>query len=151
MWIVALESKCKYTHNISLRPIFYLNLNIQNGMSHEVLQPRFFMHLLFVFFLFPLSNYIFGPSVFMIYWFCDFIIYEIEFFLFGAQICQRMIVILVGFEGLIEVSMKMAVCWVLAQCSLVEVYHSFRGTCYFHHQGFEWSWWWRQQVSLKHW
>jgi hypothetical protein len=30
--------------------------------------------------------------------------------------------------------MKMAVFWVVATCSLVEVYRRFRGTCSFHHQ-----------------
>jgi hypothetical protein len=32
-------------------------------------------------------------------------------------------------------SMKMAVFWVVAPCSLVEVYQRFRGTCCLHHQG----------------
>jgi hypothetical protein len=31
--------------------------------------------------------------------------------------------------------MKMAVFWVVAQCSLVEVYQRFRGPCCLHHQG----------------
>jgi hypothetical protein len=31
--------------------------------------------------------------------------------------------------------MKMAVFWVVAPGSLVEVYRRFRGTCYLHHQG----------------
>jgi hypothetical protein len=31
--------------------------------------------------------------------------------------------------------MKMAVFWVVAPCSLVEVYRRFRGTCCLHHQG----------------
>jgi hypothetical protein len=30
---------------------------------------------------------------------------------------------------------KMAVFWVVALCSLVQVYHCFRGTCCPHHQG----------------
>jgi hypothetical protein len=30
--------------------------------------------------------------------------------------------------------MKMAVFWVVAPCSLVEVYRRFRGTCCLHHQ-----------------
>jgi hypothetical protein len=30
--------------------------------------------------------------------------------------------------------MKMAVFWVVAPCSLVEVYQRFRGPCYLHHQ-----------------
>jgi hypothetical protein len=41
----------------------------------------------------------------------------------------------VGFEVLTAVSTKMAVFWVLAPCSLVEVYQRFRGPCCFHHQG----------------
>jgi hypothetical protein len=43
----------------------------------------------------------------------------------------------VGFEVLTAVSMKMAVFWVVAQCSLVEVYQRFRGPCSLHHQGDE--------------
>jgi hypothetical protein len=31
--------------------------------------------------------------------------------------------------------LKMAVFWVVAPCSLVEVYHRFRGLCCLHHQG----------------
>jgi hypothetical protein len=31
--------------------------------------------------------------------------------------------------------MKMAVFWVVAPCSLVDVYRRFRGTCCLHHQG----------------
>jgi hypothetical protein len=31
--------------------------------------------------------------------------------------------------------MKMAVFWVVAACSLIEVYRRFRGTCCLHHQG----------------
>jgi hypothetical protein len=30
---------------------------------------------------------------------------------------------------------KMAVFWVVALCSLVEIYHCFRGICCLHHQG----------------
>jgi hypothetical protein len=33
--------------------------------------------------------------------------------------------------------MKMAVFWVVAPCSLVEVYHHFRGLCWVHQQGDE--------------
>jgi hypothetical protein len=33
------------------------------------------------------------------------------------------------------VSTKMAVFWVVAPCSLVEVYQRFRGPCCLHHQG----------------
>jgi hypothetical protein len=35
----------------------------------------------------------------------------------------------VGFEVLTAVSMKIAVFWVVAPCSLVEVYQRFRGPC----------------------
>jgi hypothetical protein len=40
----------------------------------------------------------------------------------------------VGFEVLTAVSTKMAVFWVVAPCSLVEVYQRFRGPCCLHHQ-----------------
>jgi hypothetical protein len=40
-----------------------------------------------------------------------------------------------GFEVLTAVSTKMAVFWVVAPCSLVEVYQRFRGNCCLHHQG----------------
>jgi hypothetical protein len=40
----------------------------------------------------------------------------------------------VGFEVLTAVSTKMAVIWVVAPCSLVEVYQRFRGPCCLHHQ-----------------
>jgi hypothetical protein len=40
----------------------------------------------------------------------------------------------VGFEVLTAVSTKMAVFWVTAQCSLVEVYQRFRGLCCLHQQ-----------------
>jgi hypothetical protein len=33
-------------------------------------------------------------------------------------------------------SMKMAVFWVIAPCSLVQVYRRFRGACCLHHQGY---------------
>jgi hypothetical protein len=42
--------------------------------------------------------------------------------------------ILVGFEVLTAVSTKMAVFWVVAPCSLVEVYRRFRGPCCLHHR-----------------
>jgi hypothetical protein len=42
---------------------------------------------------------------------------------------------IVGFEVLTAASMKMAVFWVVAPCSLVEVYERFGGTCCLHHQG----------------
>jgi hypothetical protein len=38
-----------------------------------------------------------------------------------------------GFEVLTAASMKMAVCWVVVPCSLVDVYRCFRGTCCLHH------------------
>jgi hypothetical protein len=41
----------------------------------------------------------------------------------------------VGFEVFTATSMKMAVFWVLAPRSLVEVYQRFRGSCCLHHQG----------------
>jgi hypothetical protein len=41
----------------------------------------------------------------------------------------------VGFGVLTAVSTKMAVFWVVAPCSLVEVYQRFRGPCCLHHQG----------------
>jgi hypothetical protein len=44
---------------------------------------------------------------------------------------------LVGFEVLTAVSMKIAVFWVVAPCSLVEFYQRFRGPCCVHHQGDE--------------
>jgi hypothetical protein len=40
---------------------------------------------------------------------------------------------IVGFEVLTAVSTKIAVFWVVATCSLVEVYQRFRGTCCLHH------------------
>jgi hypothetical protein len=40
-----------------------------------------------------------------------------------------------GFEVLTAVSTKMAVFWVVAPCSVVEVYQRFRGPCCLHHQG----------------
>jgi hypothetical protein len=39
----------------------------------------------------------------------------------------------VGFEVLKAVITKMAVFWVIAPCSLVEVYQRFRGPCWLHH------------------
>jgi hypothetical protein len=41
----------------------------------------------------------------------------------------------VGLKVLTAVSTKMAVLWVVAPCSLVEVYQRFRGSCCLHHQG----------------
>jgi hypothetical protein len=43
----------------------------------------------------------------------------------------------VRFEVLTASSMKMTVFWVVAPCSLLEVYRRFRGTCCLHHQGSE--------------
>jgi hypothetical protein len=43
----------------------------------------------------------------------------------------------VRFEVLTAVSTKMAVFWVVAPCSLVEVYQRFRRPCCLHHQGDE--------------
>jgi hypothetical protein len=37
------------------------------------------------------------------------------------------------FQVLMAASTKMTVVWVVASCSLVEVYRRFRGDCYFHH------------------
>jgi hypothetical protein len=42
---------------------------------------------------------------------------------------------IVRFQVLTAASMKMAVFWVVAPCSLVEVYRRFRGACCLHHQG----------------
>jgi hypothetical protein len=42
---------------------------------------------------------------------------------------------IVGFEVITAVSTKVAVFWVVASCSLVEVYQRFRGPCCLHHQG----------------
>jgi hypothetical protein len=38
----------------------------------------------------------------------------------------------VGFEVLTAMSTKMAVFWVVAPCSLVEIYRRFRGPCCLH-------------------
>jgi hypothetical protein len=42
---------------------------------------------------------------------------------------------LTGFEVLTAARMEMAVFWVVAPCSLIEVYQSFKGTCCLHYQG----------------
>jgi hypothetical protein len=42
---------------------------------------------------------------------------------------------IVEFEVLTAASTKIAVFWVVAPCSLVEVHRRFRGTCCLHHQG----------------
>jgi hypothetical protein len=41
----------------------------------------------------------------------------------------------VRFEVLTAVSTKIAVFWVVALCSLVEVYQRFKGPCWLHHHG----------------
>jgi hypothetical protein len=41
---------------------------------------------------------------------------------------------------------KLAICWFVALCSLVEVYRSFIGAFCLHHQGLSPSWW-KQQAS----
>jgi hypothetical protein len=51
------------------------------------------------------------------------------------QSCGMNITRLVGFEVLTAMSTKMVVFWVVAPCSLVEVYQRFRGPCSLHHQG----------------
>jgi hypothetical protein len=61
---------------------------------------------------------------------------ELPFFIHllqkAQQCCQYY---LVGFEVLMVVSTKMAVFWIVAPCSLVEVYQHFRGPCCLHRQG----------------
>jgi hypothetical protein len=47
----------------------------------------------------------------------------------GCQFCIGA----VGFDVLTAVGTKMAVFWVVAPCSLVEVYQRFRGPCCLHH------------------
>jgi hypothetical protein len=47
----------------------------------------------------------------------------------------RLLVIRVGFKVLTAADMKMAVFWVVAPCSLVDVYRRFRGSCCLHPQG----------------
>jgi hypothetical protein len=49
--------------------------------------------------------------------------------------CEETIDHFAEFEVLTAVSMKMAVFWVVAPYSLVEVYQHFRGPCCLHHQG----------------
>jgi hypothetical protein len=47
-------------------------------------------------------------------------------------------ILLIAFEAWLwysRMTMKMAVFWVVAPCSLVEVYQHFRGPCCLHHQG----------------
>jgi hypothetical protein len=49
-------------------------------------------------------------------------------------ICTETVYMYIGFEVLTTASMKMDVFWVVAPCSLVEVYQCFRGTRCLHHQ-----------------
>jgi hypothetical protein len=51
----------------------------------------------------------------------------------GSQVIYAITKFLVGFEVLTAVSMKMTVFWVVAQCSLVEVYQRFRDPCCLHY------------------
>jgi hypothetical protein len=51
-----------------------------------------------------------------------------------AASCEILMGLRVGFEFLTTVSTKIAAFWVLAPCSLVEVYRRFRGPCCLHHQ-----------------
>jgi hypothetical protein len=44
---------------------------------------------------------------------------------------------LVRFQVLTAASMKMAVFWIVAACSLVQVYRRFRGACCLRHQGLD--------------
>jgi hypothetical protein len=53
----------------------------------------------------------------------------------SAFFSERKITIHVGSEVVTAVSTKMTVFWVVAPCSLVEVYRRFRGPCCLHHQG----------------
>jgi hypothetical protein len=46
---------------------------------------------------------------------------------FDLRVVTIVMIISVGFEVLTAVSAKMAVLWVVAPCSLVEVYQRFRG------------------------
>jgi hypothetical protein len=55
--------------------------------------------------------------------------------LFLWTFCVQTCAVYVGFEVLTAASMKMAVLWVVAPCSLVDVYQHFRGPCCLHHQG----------------
>jgi hypothetical protein len=53
----------------------------------------------------------------------------------NASIRKKLSPCSVGFEVLMAASMKMAVFWVVAPCSLVEVNRRFRDACCLHHQG----------------
>jgi hypothetical protein len=46
-----------------------------------------------------------------------------------------LIILNARFQVLTAASMRMAVFWAVAPCSLVEVYRPFRGACCLHHQG----------------
>jgi hypothetical protein len=63
------------------------------------------------------------------------IIYQLQFV--SLKSGNNTIFTTVGFEVLTAVRTKMAVFWVVAPCSLVEVYQRFRGPCCLHHQGDE--------------
>jgi hypothetical protein len=56
----------------------------------------------------------------------------------------------VGFEVLTAASMKMSIFWVVALCSLVEVYRRFRGISCLHNKGGE-AIALKKQVPLKRW
>jgi hypothetical protein len=64
-----------------------------------------------------------------------------EYFKLQNYICNNLsriyisLCTFVGLEVLTAVSTKMAVFWVVAPCSLVEVYQRFRGSCCLHHKG----------------
>jgi hypothetical protein len=52
-----------------------------------------------------------------------------------------------------HVNIKMAAFWVVAPCSLVEIYWRFRAALCLHHKddvGAMSPWWWRHKVQLKH-
>jgi hypothetical protein len=53
----------------------------------------------------------------------------------GCFVTAEKMSMFVGFEVLTAVSTKMAVFWVVAPCSLVEVYQRFRGPFCLQHQG----------------
>jgi hypothetical protein len=55
----------------------------------------------------------------------------------------------VGFEVITAVSTKMVVFWVVAPCSLVEVYQRFRGPCCLHHQVDEFRVQWQPFVTTS--
>jgi hypothetical protein len=68
----------------------------------------------------------------------------------GTEIKNSLWTSLVRFRVLTAASMKMAVFWVVALCSLVEVYKRFRfQKCLLPPSLGRSPWWWRQQASLK--